>query len=239
MKLYCMQLATIGENHMPIPGYLIQTDEGQHVLIDTGLPHTIIAGKSIQMGPLQVRIQTVEPIMAQLARINLQPENIDYLICSHFDPDHVGNHELFSHARLIAQRTQYEYALQSPLPRFSQFRGHWDRPTLQYQLIEGDHTLLPGVELIETSGHVSGHQSVLVRLPDAGPILLAIDAITHSDGLDPETRTMSPLDMNEKMLRLSTRKLINIAQREHAKHIICGHDAEQWMRLKKLPEYYT
>ncbi len=233
-----MQLATIGEHHMPIPSYLIQTDEGQHVLIDTGLPHSVIAGKSIQMGPIQVRIQTVESILVQLARINLQPENIDYLICSHFDPDHIGNHEMFSHAGLIAQKTQYEFALHSLLPRFAQFRAHWDRPTLQYQLIDGDHTLLPRVELIETSGHVPGHQSVLVRLPDSGPILLAIDAITHSDNLDPETRTVSPLDMDENKVRSSTRKLIALAQREHVKDIIFGHDAEQWMHLKKLPEYY-
>lgn len=36
------------------------------------------------------------------------------------------------------------------------------------RLVDGDTELLPGLELIETSGHVPGHQSVLVRLPKTG-----------------------------------------------------------------------
>jgi hypothetical protein len=35
--------------------------------------------------------------------------------------------------------------------------------------------VLPGLTLIETSEHVPGHQSVLVRLPKTGTILLTID----------------------------------------------------------------
>jgi glyoxylase-like metal-dependent hydrolase (beta-lactamase superfamily II) len=34
--------------------------------------------------------------------------------------------------------------------------------------VEGDSELLPGLELIETSGHVLGHQSVLARLLKKG-----------------------------------------------------------------------
>jgi N-acyl homoserine lactone hydrolase len=43
--------------------------------------------------------------------------------------------------------------------------------------VDGDTELLPGLTLLETSGHTPGHQSVLVRLPQTGPVLLAIDAV--------------------------------------------------------------
>ena len=44
-------------------------------------------------------------------------------------------------------------------------------------MVDGDTELLPGVTLIETSGHAPGHQSVLVRLPKTGAVLLVIDAV--------------------------------------------------------------
>lgn len=99
--------------------------------------------------------------------------------------------------------------------------------------------LLPGLELIETSGHVPGHQSVLVRLPQTGPVLLAIDAIPAQRDLDPEKRLPSPYDMDEASVRASTRTLVELAQREQVKLIVHGHDAEQWKTLKKAPEFYS
>ncbi len=55
-------------------------------------------------------------------------------------------------------------------------RPQWDQPKARLRLVDGDTALLPGLELLETSGHVPDHQSVLVRLPKTGAILLTIDA---------------------------------------------------------------
>ena len=46
------------------------------------------------------------------------------------------------------------------------------------RLVDGDTELLPGITLIETSGHVPGHQSVLVRLSKTGAVLLTVDAVS-------------------------------------------------------------
>jgi N-acyl homoserine lactone hydrolase len=106
-------------------------------------------------------------------------------------------------------------------------------PFLKYRLIDGDTVLLPGVELLETSGHVQGHQSVLVRLPQAGTVLLTIDAIPAASMLDPETRVVFPgNDEDEKKTRASTRKLVEIARHEGVKLIIHGHDHQQWPILR-------
>jgi N-acyl homoserine lactone hydrolase len=105
-------------------------------------------------------------------------------------------------------------------------------------LVEGDTQLLPGLELIDTSGHVPGHQSVLVRLPQAGPVLLTIDAVPQQRSFTPE-REVGPLDMDEELLRASTRKLLELVQREQVHLIIFGHDGEQWQTLKKVPDFYS
>src|SRR5205085_6999719 len=89
---------------------------------------------------------------------------------------HAGYHDAFTKAELIVQREHYELA-RSGHPRYAAARAHWDHPAQRYRLIDGDTELLPGLTLIETSGHAPGHQSVLVRLPQTGMILLAIDAV--------------------------------------------------------------
>ena len=103
--------------------------------------------------------------------------------------------------------------------------------------MEGDTELLPGLELIETSGHVPGHQSILVRLSQTGPVLLTIDAVLTQKSFTPE-REAGPLDDNEEALRASTRKLLTLVQREQVSLIVFGYDAEQWQTLKKAPDYY-
>jgi N-acyl homoserine lactone hydrolase len=109
---------------------------------------------------------------------------------------------------------------------------------LHYRLLDGDTELLPGIELIETHGHTRGHQSVLVRLPETGPVLLAIDAVPMQHYFSPD-RQKSPQDDDEELSRAGARKLIDLAERERATLIIFGHDDPQWQTLKKLPEYYS
>jgi N-acyl homoserine lactone hydrolase len=175
-------------------------------------------------------------VLQQLTELDLRPDNIDILICTHFDMDHAGYHDAFPNAELIVQRAHYELA-RSGHPRFAPARTHWDHPALHYRLIDGDTELLPGLTLLETSGHTTGHQSVLVRLPQTGPVLLAIDAVSIQRAFTAD-RQASPMDENEEQLRASTQKLLDLVEREHVALAVFGHDGQQWQTLKKAPAYY-
>jgi N-acyl homoserine lactone hydrolase len=148
----------------------------------------------------------------------------------------VGYHDAFHKAELIVQRTHYELA-RSGHPRYTAARAHWDHPALQYRLIDGDTELMPGLSLIETSGHAPGHQSVLLRLPQTGKVLLAIDAVVLQRLFTPDRRAW-PNDDNEEQLHASTRRLLDLVEREHVALVIFGHDGEQWQTLKKATAYY-
>jgi N-acyl homoserine lactone hydrolase len=150
--------------------------------------------------------------------------------------DHAGYHDAFPQAEFIVQRKHYELA-RGGHPRFALARPHWDHPALHYRLVDGDTEILPGLTLLETSGHAFGHQSVLVRLPQTGPVLLAIDAVIMQRLFTPE-RKKWPLDDDEEQLRASTRKLLDLVEREHVGLVIFGHDGQQWQTLKKAPDYY-
>ena len=161
-----------------MPGYLIRTDDGTNILVDTGLPYSTIENPQGPPG-LQPEMTEADYVVNRLGSIGLRPDDIQFLVCTHFDPDHAGNHEMFPAAEFIVQRRHYEIA-RGGHPRFGIAREHRDNPNLRYRLIDGDTVLVPGIELIDTSGHVPGHQSVLVRLPETGPVLLAIDAIADT-----------------------------------------------------------
>lgn len=235
MKLYLMQLAQLpphdGFPGAPVPGYLVQTDEGQNVLIDTGVPRDRGADSPF-------RVDEGEDVISQLGRLGLAPEDVDYLVCTHYDIDHAGNHAAFPAAELVVQRAHHE-AARGGMPRLQPLRAQWDQPDERFRFVDGDAELLPGLELIDTSGHVPGHQSVLVRLPETGPVLLTIDAIQNQHLADPDTRAMTPFDHDEAGVRASTRKLMDLARREGAALVVFGHDPEQWHGLRKLPDFYS
>ncbi|HEX5417661.1 MAG TPA: N-acyl homoserine lactonase family protein, partial [Chloroflexota bacterium] len=82
-----------------------------------------------------------------------------------------------------------------------------------------------------------GHQSVLVRLPTTGAVLLTIDAVPFGAGFTRDEQDDGS-DPNAAAIRASTHKLLDLVDREQVGLVIFGHDRAQWDGLKQLPEYY-
>ena len=193
--------------------------DGQHTLIDTGLPEA--------MPEEEKDFENGQDVIQQLASIGLKPDDIDTVISTHYDIDHAGRHAAFPNAHYVVQRVHHVDAATNP--RFAANRAQWDQPMA--------HIRLPGLVLIETSGHVPGHQSVLVRLPKTGSILLTVDAVPFGKGFtrDDQDDGSNP---NGDAGRASTLKLLDLVEREQIGLVIFGHDNEQWKTLKKAPEFY-
>jgi N-acyl homoserine lactone hydrolase len=226
-RLYLMQVGIMPEYQIPIVCYLVQTDDGTNILIDSGLPEIIPEDLS--------DFENGQDVIAQLARLDLQPDDIDIVISTHYDGDHAGRHAAFTQARYVVQRVHHMDAASNP--RYASIRPQWDQPMERIQLVDGDTKLLPGLELIETSGHVPGHQSVLVRLPETGAILLTIDAVPFSEGFtrDEQDDGSNP---DAGAIRVSTMKLLDLVEQEQIGLVIFGHDIEQWETLKRAPAFY-
>jgi N-acyl homoserine lactone hydrolase len=236
-KLYLFPLSNVT---LPLPGgrtlemvsgcYLVETSDGRKILIDSGMNDD--APRPAGAPPARNH----KNVLQHLQDLGLAPPDINIVISTHFDVDHSGYHDAFPDAEHIVQREHYELARRGH-PRFAQARAHWDHPALRYRLVEGDTELLPGLALLETSGHAPGHQSVLLQLPRTGPVLLAIDAAILQSTFTPERKT-SPYDDNEEQLRASTRKLLALAASRKVALVIFGHDGAQWQTLQKSPDYY-
>ncbi|MCP2341067.1 N-acyl homoserine lactonase family protein [Actinomadura rupiterrae] len=231
MKLYLFKAGTVRATGAPVPAYLVRHDDGD-VLIDTGYPRTRGTGPDEP-----VIVEPGEDVPTRLERLGVDPGELTDVVLSHFDPDHAGNLDAFPRARFWVQSAQLAAARSGSVPRLERFRALWDLPDDRFRQVTGDHELLPGIELVESGGHVPGHQSVLLRPPGAAPILLAIDAIPTAADLDAEQRRIYPLDHDEPGVRDSTRKLVDLATRENAR-IVHGHDAAQWAGLPLAPDPY-
>lgn len=226
-RLYLMQVGSMPEYEIPIVCYLVQTDAGKNILIDTGLPEIMPEGEA--------EFENGRDVIEHLASIGLKPDDIDTVISTHYDDDHAGRHAAFMNAQYVVQRVHHLDAANNP--RFAYIRPQWDQPMERIRLVDGDTELMPGLELIDTSGHVPGHQSVLIRLPKTGTILLTIDAVPFAEGF---TRDEQSDDSNpeEEAIRASTIKLLELVEQESIGLVIFGHDKEQWETLKKMPEFY-
>ncbi len=226
-RLYLMQVGDMPLYEIPIVCYLVQTGDGKNILIDSGLPEIIPEAES--------EFENGQDVIEQLASLGLKPDDIDTVISTHYDLDHAGRHAAFTKAQYVVQRVHHLDAASNP--RFADTRPQWDQPVERIRLVDGDTELLPGLELIETSGHVPGHQSVLVRLPKTGKILLTIDAVPFGESF---TRDVQDDGSNPdaEAIRASTIKLLDLVEREHIGLVIFGHDTAQWKTLKKAPEFY-
>ena len=88
-RLYLMQLGTSTiPTTPPTPGsagcYLVQTNDGKNILIDSGLP------ADYTPPPGSPPRENEKSVLEHLVDLKLRPDDIDLLICTHFDVDHAA-----------------------------------------------------------------------------------------------------------------------------------------------------
>jgi N-acyl homoserine lactone hydrolase len=227
-RLYLMEVGSMPEYEIPIVCYLVQTGDGKNVLIDSGLPEIIPEAET--------DFENGRDVIEQLASLGLKPDDIDTVISTHYDLDHAGRHAAFTKAQYVVQRVHHLDAADNP--RYAAIRPQWDQPMERIRLVDGDTELLPGLKLIETSGHVLGHQSVLLRLPKTGAILLTVDAVPFADGFTRDKQDDGS-DPDAEAIRASTIKLLDLVEREHIGLVIFGHDPQKSAGVLRVTQRAT
>ena len=216
---------------IPICCWLIRTASGT-ILFDTGVspravPGLLRADRLARFGPEDLLVR-------RLSTIGLTPNDVDMVVLSHLHYDHAGGADLFPKSQLIAQKDEYSYA-HYPASFFSSFyyRKNFDLPGYTWRLLDGDDEIAPGVTVLRTDGHTPGHQSLMVELPDRGPVILTGDACYWHEQVEKER---VPGVVWNPTLALHSIKRIKTLARLTGARVYPSHDPEFWKTVKQAPE---
>ena len=91
------------------------------------------------------------------------------------------------------------------------------------------------VSILSTPGHTPGHQSLLVRLPKTGAVLLSGDAVHFGDNW--QNRRVPSMNIDKEQTLASMQKIADTLAKEKAQLWI-NHDKAQRDGLKMSPEFY-
>ena len=210
--------------------YLLHHTQGW-LLWDTGIPDAIAAMPDGQApdDPRAIYWRRPKTLASQLESVGVKPPEIKYLAISHTHPDHIGNVELFPQAMLLVQKAEYEWPNPLGVGRF--------KPEHPVTKLEGDYDVFGdgSVTIIATPGHTPGHQSLLVKLPKTGAVLLSGDAVHFKDNWD--NRRVPSINTDKDKTLASMQHMAEVLAKEKAQLWI-NHDKAQTDTLKHAPEFY-
>jgi N-acyl homoserine lactone hydrolase len=153
----------VGGQEWPVHGFVV-THPGGAMLVDTGCggPDEVLTHWSV----------VNRTVADALAEIDMSPADIDLVINTHLHFDHCGQNSVFTHAPCYVQRGELERAKVESRDLYDWF-GFMNA---RWELLDGDAEIAPGISVLATPGHTSGHQSVLVTVGDGQPDILIGDA---------------------------------------------------------------
>lgn len=191
---------------------------------------------------------------AQLARIGIKVDDIDYVVLSHMMEEHAGYLPEFAgkKARIVVQKKEYEYATRigtpnkggPPVEQFHtwMYRRHmFEVPGLKYKIIEGDKELVKDVWVLHAPGHTPGYQVLKVKLPKTGVVVmspcehLGMYYATPINGTGPGIPHAFTWFAGQELATF--KKIKDMVAREGGQ-LFCGHDPDQYKNLKHAPDYY-
>ncbi|MCB1739876.1 MAG: N-acyl homoserine lactonase family protein [Gammaproteobacteria bacterium] len=190
------------------PKGLVVYDTGNNVAISDGACKSHWAAGSCDfLKPNQTRADVIDK---QLEKLGYKVSDVKIVITSHSHLDHIGNIEMFPNAIHVIQKKEL---YQAWWPEKFQRPGNAhvmadydDARDFNYYALNGDYDLFGdgSVIILSTPGHTLGHQSVKVKLPKTGTVILTQDAIWMEENLEghPAGLNYSVLDYFNSVERL-------------------------------------
>jgi glyoxylase-like metal-dependent hydrolase (beta-lactamase superfamily II) len=210
--------------------YLIKHSQGWF-LWDTGVPDAVASMPNglVPADPKATVWRRPKTLIAQLEQLGLKAGDIKSMAVSHTHPDHTGNVELFPQAMLYVQKAEYDWPGTNNEPRF--------KPSHPVELLSGDKDVFGdgSLTILSTPGHTPGHQSLLVKLPKTGAVVLSGDAAHFKSNWD--NRVVPSMNVSKDQTVASMQKIADTMAKEKAQLWI-NHDKAQRDSQKLSPEFY-
>jgi len=123
---------------------------------------------------------TNKPLTDLLAQLDIKPDQVKYVGISHFHADHTGQLAPFANATLLIGKGDWDGVNAQPPMTGANVAGFkdWIGTSRKVEPLTADKDVFGdgSVMVLRTPGHTPGHQSLLVRLKQKGPVVLVGDA---------------------------------------------------------------
>jgi glyoxylase-like metal-dependent hydrolase (beta-lactamase superfamily II) len=198
--------------------------DGQDVfLVDTGF--------APEVGDRRRRAHYATPAEV-LPSLGIAPEEVTAVVISHAHWDHTGNIHQFPNAQLVMTEAEYAFWT-SPMAARTHFAAHSEpqeiallrraREEDRLTLFTWQHTLAPGIELLEVGGHTPGQLIASVATREGGTAVLASDALHFYEEVERDRPFAILADLPAMYRAYDT--LAQLATQPGA-HLVAGHDPE-------------
>jgi N-acyl homoserine lactone hydrolase len=219
----------------PVPAVLLDTDDGW-LLIDTGMNMPLINDPWLYRR-FHARNNDIvpitaggEPLVDEMAAHGVAIEDVTAIVLSHLHNDHAGGLRLFpTSVPVYVQRAELDYGLADhPFPeQHGMFRIDYDDPLIDWQLLDGDAEIVPGLRAFTTPGHTPGHMSFVVELHDGSGCVLPFDAGDLTENYEREIGPGGFVHCTAEHARRSLLRVKQVAA-EYGYPIVPGHDPVAW-----------
>jgi N-acyl homoserine lactone hydrolase len=209
--------------------YLFRHERGT-LLWETGVPDAVAGEKEGRTSPNGAVVWFRDRTLAsQLAGLGVNPRDVTYVAVSHTHGDHVGNAGAFPRSTLLIQKLEHQSALTATPRPYPEDQ--------KVELLAGDRDVFGdgSLTLLATPGHTPGHQSLLVKLPKTGALLLTGDLVHFRQMWD--ERIVPPFNFDREQSLASIERVRKLLA-EHRAQLWIGHDAEQAATIDRAPRSY-
>jgi glyoxylase-like metal-dependent hydrolase (beta-lactamase superfamily II) len=209
--------------------YLIRRGEN-YLLWDTGLPGELANRAPGGTGPMRMSLN--RRLVDQLAQIGVRPDQVNFVGISHRHDDHTGQAADFPKATLLMGAEDFEAMKKGPsAARLEPWikGGSKVEPVARDHDVFGDGTAV----ILDMPGHTEGHQSLLVRLPKTGAVLLSGDLFHFNENV--KSRGMPIFNTNRADTLASFDRFDAIARNLKAK-VIVQHEPADVAKLPAFPK---
>ena len=207
---------------------------GDLMMWDSGYSDALINSPDGVVGPRSTAF-VKKTLASQLDELGIKPTQITRAAFSHTHADHVGNANLFTGAILYIQQPEFDAAFGADPGKFGFAPATYEQlRTNTIVKLNGDYDVFGdgSVTILSTPGHTPGHQSLLVRLPKTGAVVLSGDVAHFKDNFD--NRRVPAFNYSKDQSLQSIDKLSKVVATEHAQLWI-NHDAAQSAGIPHAP----
>lgn len=216
--------------------YVVEHPKGT-LMWDAGLPEMLVGMPEPFTDPSGAfTVSRKDSVEAQLATIDMAPDDIEYLALSHTHFDHSGHAEKIASATWLVQEAEYDFVTSDEMKKTNEVVYNAVNDLTNIKKLNGDYDVFGDGKVVIKSmpGHTPGHQVLFLDLDEHGPMLLSGDLYHFYENREYKRIPIFNYDVKETMESMAAFETFAV---EKGAKVYLQHAKGDFDKLPKAPNY--